>query len=159
MNNQCTTYFNCTCTDCTEYRARLAEFRAKYNDTVVANLQHSQQQTQETPTMGMTTDAELESLSTRIKEQNMQDTLGTLVEQLVELVANKVINEVVDKIQESIKDSIMEDIAEELKDDMQSIAEDVCADTIGNTQLNEFYNYEETIREVVAGCNWQLTEA
>ena len=150
---------NCTCTDCTEYRARLAEFRAKYNDTVVANLQHSQQQTQETPTMGMTTDAELESLSTRIKEQSMQDTLGTLVEQLVELVSNKVINEVVDKIQEHIKDAVYEQLENEMKDEMQSIAEDVCAETIGNTRLNDFYDYEDTIREVVADINWKLTEA
>ena len=111
----------------------------------------------------MTTDAELYSQQTNIKEQNMQDTLGTLVEQLVELVTNKVINEVVDKIQETLKDSIYEQIENEFKDEMQSIAEDVCAEAIGNTRLNDFYDYEDTIEEIVkstlGGCNWQLTEA
>ena len=158
MNNQCTTYFNCTCTDCTEYRARLDKYRMDFDQRFNAHLL-AQQQTQETPTMGMTTDAELESLSTRIKEQSMQDTLGTLVEQLVELVSNKVINEVVDKIQEHIKDAVYEQLENEMKDEMQSIAEDVCAETIGNTRLNDFYDYEDTIREVVADINWKLTEA
>lgn len=103
----------------------------------------------------MTTDAELQSNQQQLKELTMLDTLNTLVNQ----IADRVLDTVVDKI----KDAVIESLKEEFGDHMQSLAEDVAAEAIGNTRLTDFYDYEDTIEEVVkntiSGCNWQLVEA
>jgi cell fate (sporulation/competence/biofilm development) regulator YlbF (YheA/YmcA/DUF963 family) len=138
-NPQCTTYFNCTCTDCVEYRTRLDEYRKDFDKRFNAQLQT--QQTQEMPMI--TTDTELQATQEQNRELNVLESLGAFVRGIIKEELHKFYEEVTGIVTEMVEGN-----SAELRDDMKEAVVNEVNEVIGNSTMDDFYDFDDAVMNI-----------